>query len=320
MAPPRRPGRSEQAAETIRISQTREEEHGEEGDNRQGTNIIQPRIGFTEAQRDALFDAQMARENALRAKIEAETREINSRTGNPTLHLPPPVPSSSTIYQLEGEAPIPPEAMSAINLRPDLPRDEIKRIYLNTFTPKNLYKLTEGSIINDNHREQNMVLEGESIKFVRTTGTYKDYGKDAQIWSEGFLNYLYIMQHFHGSKHNNLCGEMILFHSHVIRLSRVYDWSNAVVILALVHRQNICSTGPTDPGKWVIPQELVHRYCHDGTVKTMASKRRASEDVSSSSRKRRIDPNNDSIICRKYQSEQGCQNPDCHRCHEKKRA
>ncbi|MCJ1360831.1 MAG: hypothetical protein MMC33_010840, partial [Icmadophila ericetorum] len=243
--------------------------------------------GLAAAQQNRLIDAIIAREAATQRKADAETSAINARTNQP-----PPVPPPNPSQQLEGENTLPPEALTATLLRPDLPRVEVGKIFLNTFNPKSLYKLSRAGGYNDNERDQNMVLDGDLVKVVKTTGTYKNFGRDPYIWSEGFLNYINILLHFHASRNVKLIAAVIQFHNRIIQLSKIYQWQDGVLILALTHHRDVCSTGVTDHSRWAIPQEKIHTHCNELTKKTVSHKRTATRDESPPSRKKRtLEPN-----------------------------
>ncbi|MCJ1359213.1 MAG: hypothetical protein MMC33_009213 [Icmadophila ericetorum] len=177
--------------------------------------------GLSEERQGRLINATIA---SMQLKAEAEARKTDAEAAAiAARNEPPPVPTGSS--QLEGEIALPPEALAAALLRPDLPRTEIGKIFLNTFNPKSLYKLSAHSRFKDNERDQNVVVDGDAVRVIKTSGTYKDFGNNPDVWSEGFLNYTHILCHFHAAKNIKLIGALIQFHNRIMQLARMARWS-----------------------------------------------------------------------------------------------
>ncbi|MCJ1359977.1 MAG: hypothetical protein MMC33_009980 [Icmadophila ericetorum] len=135
--------------------------------------------GISGDRQDRIINAAIA---AMKRKSEAEARKSEAEAAAIASHNePPPVPPPSSSQQPEGETALSPEAQTAALLRPDLPRLEIGKIFLNTFNHKSLYKMSCEAAYKDNERDQNMVVDGDSIRIVKTTGTYKDFGNNPNI-------------------------------------------------------------------------------------------------------------------------------------------
>ena len=108
-------------------------------------------------------------------------------------------------------------------------------IWNGKFDPFNLYKLYGDPIINGGE-ETDVVLSISEGKLLskKPARKLKDYGTDSRIWSTSFLNYISIMTSFFGTTHPGLHRVLMEFFQRITRLERIYEWSIAILPLALV--------------------------------------------------------------------------------------
>jgi hypothetical protein len=155
------------------------------------------------------------------------------------------------------------------------------------------------------------------LQLTRTRGNIKDFGSTTAIWSQGFLNYLGIFFSFFGAQSQGLHNALLRFHGKIIDLAEIYEWQGAVLPLALDHHSNLCSTGPTEIEQWELPRHSVDRYCSADKVRVKSTTlKRSAPDSSLTKNAKRPDTNNDSVICRTYNSLEGCNFKWCNRAHK----
>ena len=83
-----------------------------------------------------------------------------------------------------------------------VPAKEVIAIFKGTFRPSNLYKLRPSRRTADD--EGLISIVGNSVKITKAQGDLKDFGTTIAIWSEGFLNYVVIINELFGPKHLGL--------------------------------------------------------------------------------------------------------------------
>ena len=156
---------------------------------------------------------------------------------------------------------ISPIILSVAGRYPGLPKAEIARIHENRFKPENLYKFRHLKGREDKDRDENITFEHGQMKIKKVMGTLRDFGNTIEIWSDGFLNYAMVMVDFFGVAFPSLFRSLLMFHSKVCHLSRIYDWQHAVLPLAIDYHTEITTGTHTDVEGWALPQHWVDQYC-----------------------------------------------------------
>lgn len=164
-----------------------------------------------------------------------------------------PHPPAEEVEESIGE--ISPTTLLVASKYPGLPKVKIARIFTNKFRPENLYKLRHLKGREDKDRDENITIENGQMKLKRVTGSLRDFGPTWEIWSESFLNYTMIMVDFFGSTSPPLCLVLLLFHGKVRKLSKIYEWQNAILPLALDFHTEITTSNHTDVDAWTLPQD-----------------------------------------------------------------
>lgn len=286
--------------------------------------VSTPRVQWSVEQRDALF--AIAREKAdqelqaVTAKIRREEEESQARIA--ALRTPATAAAQATSTRIEREedtiGEISPAILSVAGRYPGLPKAEMARIYENRFKPENLYKFRHLKGREDKDRDENITFENGQIKIKKVTGTLRDFGNTIDIWSDGFLNYSMVLVDFFGVAFPSLFRSLLLFHSKIRHLSRIYDWQQAVLPLAIDYHTEITTGTHTDVDAWTLPQHWVDQYCSPLWViqkLTPGSRKRTAStafDNTSSGKK------NSGEICRNFNTK-GCSYKECpreHRCSE----
>lgn len=77
-------------------------------------------------------------------------------------------------------------------------------------------------------------LKNSTIRLKKVIETYKDFEKTFQdMWSESFLNYSAIMVFFFGLSKPTLHRTLSRFYSDIFKFSWVYNWEDAVLLIAI---------------------------------------------------------------------------------------
>jgi hypothetical protein len=149
----------------------------------------------------------------------------------------------------------------------------------------------------------------------KANGKSKDFGTDERIWSEGFLTYVQIIGYLF-PEHFATSLAMLRFHSRVVELSRVYQWS-AVFNLAMEYHNTVRSDSVLVVDAWLnIPEHIVYAYCYAGTVRTTQHRTTASGNSTAPGNKIEHPnlTNNAGVICQNFNTK-GCSFPLCKRSH-----
>ena len=202
---------------------------------------------------------------------------------------------------------------------PGLKRDLIKSIRQSKFIPRMLFKLRYAQGINADRRTQEVLIQDGKIE-VATKDYLKDYGRTPSIWTEGFVNYTAILVEFFGAEFPGLHIGLSRFMLDIIELDKIYDWQTAVLPLALQFHEELADEGLcSDPHKWTLDRQYVDRFCN---ATRLRNARPLSDSVSkgiATTTPRRFpnEPNDPSVICRKWNTPESCHWAGCRRRHEK---
>ena len=115
-------------------------------------------------------------------------------------------------------------------------------------------------------------IEDGMLRLLKTSGTYKDFGKFFyNVWADAFYNYTTIFVFLFSKETSDFHTALAEFYSNVYELSTVYEWHDAVLLMAIKAHTYIVSQQPTDPSKWVIPEKFQGRFCTPKTMIEMGS-------------------------------------------------
>lgn len=161
------------------------------------------------------------------------------------------------------------------------------------------------------------------LKLRKTSGTYKDYGSSFyEVWSEAFINYTSIMVSLFGVTAPGLHAALTQFYGLVLQLSKVYDWKQALLPMAIEVHSYIVTQQPSDPKQWVIPPEFQRRFCTPITVSGMnlllgsgSAKRKRSKSPTRRSARTGSSTNNPSVVCDAF-NKGSCTWGGCERSHK----
>jgi hypothetical protein len=200
---------------------------------------------------------------------------------------------------------------------PGLDRTAIVAVFEHTFRPKkDLIKLRSPEF------KAATTLDNESFDLKSTStglqfrkvASVKDWGNDASLWSHCFHNYIAIWASFFNAQHPSCIIGMILFQRRICDLARAYKWQDCVLQLALDKHQLIIDKGDltVSPDDWHVEPVLESSYLRPDNVLPM--KPTAPIPTPRSTRSSTA-PNNNTVVCDKFNSPAGCSWRACLRRH-----
>jgi len=202
---------------------------------------------------------------------------------------------------------------------PGLKRDLIKSIRHSKFIPRMLFKLRYAQGVNTDRRTQEVLIKDGKIEVV-AKDYLKDYGRTSSIWTEGFVNYAAISVEFFGTEFPGLHIALSRFMLDIIELEKIYDWQTAVLPLALQFHEELADDGLcSDPSRWTLDRQYVDRFCNATRLKSVHTNQPLTDKVSKgpSQRQHPLEPNDSTVICRKWNTPESCRWHGCRRRHEK---
>ena len=176
--------------------------------------------------------------------------------------------------------------------------------------------------VNADRRTQEVLIQDGKIE-VATKDYLKDYGRTPSIWTEGFVNYTAILVEFFGAEFPGLHIGLSRFMLDIIELDKIYDWQTAVLPLALQFHEELADEGLcSDPHQWTLDRQYVDRFCNATRLRNARPNLPLSDSVSkgiATTTPRRFpnEPNDTSVICRKWNTPESCHWAACRRRHEK---
>ena len=225
-----------------------------------------------QAERDAIQARSQLELECLRRESEARVTASAASAAYAAQAQRPRAQAGRDDEDLQGE--VPPEVADLSPQFVGPPQEEIVKIFQNKFKPINLYRLRHmrGLIFEAYKDEERIGIEDGMLKLRKTSGTYNDYGSSFyKVWSEAFINYTSIMVSLFGATAPRLQAALTQFYGLVLQLSKVYDWKEALLPLAIEAHSYIVTQQPSDPKQWVIPPEFQGRFCMLTTVIGMNS-------------------------------------------------
>lgn len=142
---------------------------------------------------------------------------------------------------------VPPEVENISLSFAGLPQEEIVRIFHNRLKASNLYRLRHirGLRYEAFQDQERIGIEDGMWRLRKTSGTYKDFGKSFhEVWGEAFINYTAILLSLFGKEAPNLHTAITQFYGNILQLSKVYEWQEAVLPMAIEVHTHIISQQP----------------------------------------------------------------------------
>lgn len=84
------------------------------------------------------------------------------------------------------------------------------------------------------HDHDQVGIEDGRLRLWKNSGTYKDFSKSFyDVWADAFHNYTTILVSFFGKEAPNLHATLAQFYINVYELSKIYEWQDAVLPMAI---------------------------------------------------------------------------------------
>jgi hypothetical protein len=206
--------------------------------------------------------------------------------------------------------------IKALNARyVDLSQEKIVKIFLNKFRSINLYRLRhmrdlQYDVFNDLNR---IDIENDLLKLKKTSNTYKNFEKNFyEMWSEIFLNYIFIMISLFDTTISDLHSALIFFHNNIHQLSRVYEWQDALFLMTIEMHIYIITCQSTNSSQWIIRSKFQKHFCN--SLILIDNKRKRFTSLISREKTSR-GKNNASTTCDNY-NKKVCTWSQCERAHK----
>ena len=199
---------------------------------------------------------------------------------------------------------------------PGLDRAAIIAIFEHSFRPKkDLIKLRspEFKAVTLDNESFDLKSTSSGLQF-RKVVSVKDWGNDASLWSHCFHNYIAVWASFFNAQHPSCIIGMILFHRRICDLARTYKWQDCILQLALDKHQMIIDKGDlaVSLDDWRLEPVLESSYLRpDNILPTKANVPAPAPRPTRSASA----PNNDTVVCEKFNSPAGCSWRACLRRH-----
>ncbi len=252
------------------------------------------------------------------ARVAASVAAASAAT---TAAAPARKPMADKEHDITGE--VPTEVMSITLRFEGLSKEEIVMIFQNKIKPINLYRLRHmrGVRFDSLHDQDCIGIEDGMLKLRKTSVTYKDFGKSFyEVWADAFHNYTSILVSLFGREVPDLHSALAEFYTNIYKLSKVYEWQEAVFPMAIEAHTFIVAQQPTNPSKWVIPEEFQGRFCTARTRIGMSSimgagaTKKRSRSPADARRGMSSGSNNPSISWELF-NKSGCDWPPCNMAH-----
>lgn len=222
-------------------------------------------------------------------------------------------------FEEDEEGELTPQLTQLAGILLGVPRSYLIAISANKFKAENLAKLRAGLYNEDTARQ--IVIGKSGLVSKRTIAALKDFGSTINdAYTEGMMNWIIAIATLHGSKQPDLVPAIIQFYQKVQELAKIYIWS-AVLEMAITYHNYLINTGATlTPSSWsAVPQTWTDTYCGPTKLKGFGGSVSKAHAASGSKTLKEKQPNDESVICRNFNSKNGCNWVDCKREHTKLR-
>lgn len=137
------------------------------------------------------------------------------------------------------------------------------------------------------------------MKVKQVMRTLHNFGTIQNIWCKAFINYSMIMIDFFGTASLTLFCALLFFWSKIQKLSKIYVWQGAILLLAIDYYTKITISNHTNINMQTLPQDQIDQYClPDHILDSTTSKRQATISLF----ERSINKKKTTKICQNFNS------------------
>ncbi len=208
----------------------------------------QANLQKAQAERDAILAKSQLKLECLRKESEARVAAATSLANAQVPQAPVPRALVGEDDEIQGEIPL---KVLDISLQfVGFPQEEIIKIFQNKFKPINLYRFRHIRRLSfEAYKDEERIgIKDGMLKLRKTLGSYKDYSNSFyEVLSEAFINYISILVPLFGATVLRLQAALTQFYGLVLQLSKVYDWKEALLPIAIEIHFHIVTQQPTNP-------------------------------------------------------------------------
>jgi hypothetical protein len=261
---------------------------------------------MSEADR-ASWLSQIQRDRARRLEVDAA--EIDLRRKRPHTDLRHDEDSP------EDNREPPHEVKPLIDLFPGVSAALLTRIFERKLKATELIRFKEKSVTELDQEDKvfKMTESGGTVGFKKAASSLKDWGTNPQLWTSCFLTYLAVLGYLFGDKHPKAVPNLLMFMRQILDFAQTYQWSEAVLPLALNFHQFILDKGELSTDNYLVMPQFREKYLrHNLTLPAKTSPNLSPARPRTRSTR---SSNNETEVCDKFNTT-GCTWEGCKRRHE----
>ncbi|CAG7998022.1 unnamed protein product, partial [Penicillium salamii] len=165
-----------------------------------------------------------------------------------------------------------------IDIFPGVSAALLTRVFERKLKPSELIRFKEKSVTEQEDQEDRvfkMTESGGTVGFRKAAASLKDWRPNPQTWTSCFLTYLAVIGYLSGEKHPKAVPNLLMFMRQILDFAQTYQWSEAVLPLALNFHQYILGKGELSTENNLVTAPFREKYLrHNLTLpaKTLPAK------------------------------------------------
>ncbi|KAJ5778452.1 hypothetical protein N7520_001698 [Penicillium odoratum] len=188
-------------------------------------------------------------------RLELDVAETDLRRRRPHVDL-------QDDDNLEENREPPPEVKSLIDIFPGVSAALLIRVFERKLKATELTRFKEKSVteLDQEDRVFKMTESGGTVGFKKAAASLKDWGPNPQIWTTCFLAYLAVVGYLFGENHPKAIPNLLMFMRQILDFAQTYQWSEAVLPLALNFHQYILDKGELSTDNYLVTGPFREKY------------------------------------------------------------
>ena len=158
-----------------------------------------------------------------------------------------------------------------------------------------------------------MTESGGTVGFKKAAASLKDWGPNPQTWTSCFLTYLAVIGYLFGEKHPKAVPNLLMFMRQILDFAQTYQWSEAVLPLALNFHQYTLDKGELSTENNLVTAPFREKYLRHNL--TLPAKSPANPSARPRQTRSTRSSNKETEVCDKFNTT-GCFWEGCKRRHE----
>lgn len=208
-----------------------------------------------------------------------------------------------------------PEVKPLIDIFPGVSAALLTRVFERKLKATELIRFKEKSVTEIDQEDSvfKMTELGGTVGFKKTAASLKDWGPNPQIWTTCFLAYLAVVGYLFGEKHPKAVPNLLMFMRQILDFAQTYQWSEAVLPLALNFHQYIMDKGELSTDNYLVTGPFREKYLRHNL--TLSAKSPTNPPTRPRQARNTRSSNNETDVCDKFNTT-GCSWEGCKRRHE----